>query len=198
MSYVLQIVIIMLPFFANAKDLGSFGKVWDVLEENPVQLLEERANHLWQKNAIKTAKRKLRSPKHPKSFAKATKTQVYKLDPIYIVKKDVIVGGKVIYKKGDTINPIEHLNKKVALIFIDGSDKQQVIWAKEQLNQLNTYNEIKIILVGGNIYELQKSNPDIKLYFDQNGFYTKHFNINVTPTLVKTVDLQYEVLEVAL
>lgn len=85
------------------------------------------------------------------------------------------------------------------LIFIDGKSQEQVEWLKTRLENMEQNNtqmivtrerqeefnnlEIRIILVGGKILELQE---DIgrTLYFDQAGELTNKFGIEQVPAMV--------------
>jgi conjugal transfer pilus assembly protein TraW len=98
-------------------------------------------------------------------------------DPSFVVKRPLIIKGKIIAKKGQIINPLKFLPLTSTLLFINGDSSSEVNWA------LNQKGNTKIILTKGSPFILQeKFNTNI--YFDQNGVFKKRFSIECTPTIV--------------
>lgn len=52
----------------------------------------------------------------------------------YELKEDVILPcGKILYKAGIKVNPLDYMGFDRELIFIDGRDKEQIDWLKHYL-----------------------------------------------------------------
>lgn len=82
--------------------------------------------------------------------------------------------------KGDRINPLEHVPFRETLYFIDGDDKRQIDWMKQQ--KPDTVIS-KIVLVNGNIKTSGES-LDAQVYFDQNGPLSRRFQLDAVPARV--------------
>lgn len=74
------------------------------------------------------------------------------------------------------------LDKK--LVFIDGTDIDQIKWFIKQVGEGNFKEEDKLILVNGRPLELgdELQRP---VYFDQAGVLTSHFKIEQVPAIVE-------------
>lgn len=113
------------------------------------------------------------------------------------LEEDVVLPcGQILHKAGTKVNPLEHMDLKRSLFFIDSRQPVQVKWLKAQLtvsnleisNNLADQKELiedRIILVGGSALklkeELGKEHVD-KVYFNQVGELTTKFNIKAIPS----------------
>lgn len=90
------------------------------------------------------------------------------------------IPAKVVTGKGDTVNPLDKVPFSQVLFFIDGDDKEQVNWARQQLAGQTS---VKVILVNGNIKETSDALNE-RIYFDQSGVLTRKFGFEHIPARI--------------
>ncbi|MGX6960895.1 MAG: conjugal transfer protein TraW [Rickettsia endosymbiont of Pentastiridius leporinus] len=184
---------------AHAMDLGKHGATYEVVEEGFVSMVKNRLSGLdlrgHQEEMLRTAKRQILEPTPVLGIKATSQPREFWYDPSFILTQDIkLPDDKILHKAGTTVNPLDHMVFDRELIFIDGRSQKQVEWLKARLevvqanseekhNEQNNNLEIRIILVGGKILELQE---DIgrTLYFDQAGELTSRFGINQVPAIV--------------
>ena len=106
----------------------------------------------------------------------------HSVNPSIQVQHDILAqDGQIIARKGSTINPLDYMNFKEELLFINADNHDQVMWASQYIKK-NVSKVIKIILVRGNIQSTSEMLG--KVYFDQNGTLCTRFGIKRTPTKV--------------
>ncbi len=197
-----------------ARDYGQQGTVYPIVEQN---FLEEIMSKLkvMEKNG-KLAKfqegikqQMVDSVNKPKPVAGITPTKFAKswlFDPTVFLDNDLAdQNGRVFYRAGTKVNPLDHIALTKTLIFIDGDDEAQVKWALKQDkirkgskgNKNQHKNKTKIILVKGAIIDLMKQ-TQTHLYFDQNATLTKKFSIKHTPATVEQEGKRLRIKEVLL
>lgn len=202
MKLIFKILIICKVIFiveAHAMDLGKHGATYEVAEEGFVAMVKNRLSGVdvqqHQEEMLRTAKRQILEPAPVVGLRATSEAREFWYDPSFTVTKDIkLPDGKILHKAGTTVNPLDHMVFDRELIFIDGRSKKQVEWLKarfegtqanseEKNNTQNNNLEIRIILVGGKILELQE---DIgrTLYFDQAGELTNKFGIEQVPAIV--------------
>ena len=200
--YVIAIGILLMPT-VYAKDLGVHGRVYEIAEENLLQVILSRAQaevdsgnwakrvEGWQKQAKKQAAR-------PRGIAlpRAQKTTSHLYDPSIIVPQDIRdANGRLIRAKGTHVNPLDYISMSRTLVFIDGDDQKQVDWMMSQTSEQP--DRYKVILTQGNVIDLAKSLKR-RLFFDQRQTYTQKLAIKTLPAVVYQDGLYLRVDEVAL
>lgn len=109
------------------------------------------------------------------------KNETHYIDPTFTVDEDIADGRGVVFAhKGEKINPLEHVPFRQTLYFLDGDDRRQITWMKQQKPETLIS---KIILVNGNIKtsgELLNS----QVYFDQGGILSRKFQLYAVPARV--------------
>lgn len=173
-----------------AADLGSFGQVYGIAEEdflNFIQskLLKMQANGEWRKIEDQFKENVKRHADRPTPVSYVTTASEYKTwdyDPSITVPYDLHdAEGHIIAKAGTTINPLSYINIHHALLFLDGDDPKQIQVAKRIDGVLK--GRAKIVLVKGSITE-NEDRFHKPIYFDQDGSLIKKFNIQHVPALV--------------
>jgi conjugal transfer pilus assembly protein TraW len=187
-----------------ARDYGIVGTTYLIIEKDFLKEIQEKLKEMEQngklakfQNGIK--KQMVDSVNKTKPVAGITPTKFAKswlFDPSVFLDKNLTdQNGRVFYKAGTKVNPLDHLSLTRTLIFIDGDDETQVKWAIKQ-DKLKK-NKTKIILVKGAIIDLMKQTKT-RLYFDQNGTLTKKFSIEHTPATVEQEGKKLRISEVLL
>lgn len=187
---------------ANAKDFGVIGNIYPIVEPDFLEQIQTNLKKAEEKGQIKALQQEMKNKtientNRLKPVLNITKTEINRVwyyDPTVFLNEDLKnQNGRIFYKAGSKINPLETISLSKALIFIDGDDEKQVKWA---INQSQT-RKAKIILIKGRIIDLMKLHK-IRFYFDQNGSITKKLGIKFVPAIVEQKEKLLKVSEVAL
>lgn len=176
------IPIAIISSFLVADDFGLQGEIFPIQEVDIAHFLEDKMTS--NKNSFDLGKESLQVKKRIESSFYADPPREAKIyhsrlfDPSYRVKDDIFDHtGKLICKKGTMFNPLESLTLENAYIFLDGTKKEQVEWAKKQ-----PVNDTWI-LVMGNPFDLEKK-ENRPVYFDQKRVLSKFFGFQSVPTRI--------------
>lgn len=185
-----------------AKNLGVWGAVFPVVEQDIKEFIHERLNQMQQNGALERLKKDfIQNVKNhtlrPTPVAGLTVTEepkTFYYDPTYVLDKDITdEKGKAIAKAGITINPLDTIKLHGVMFFLNADDKRQVKWALENAKK---YDYVKYILVEGNIKDAGKALND-RIYFDQYGVMVQKLGIKHIPCIVKQVGKKLQIKEVA-
>jgi len=183
------LLILAIACSAGAKDLGTWGDLYPVQEQDMLTFIQQRLKSMEadgslareQKAVQERVKAHILRPPPVAGLRLADKNETHYIDPTFTVDKDIADGkGMVFAHKGDRINPLEHVPFRETLYFIDGDDKRQIDWMKQQ--KPDTVIS-KIVLVNGNIKTSGES-LDAQVYFDQNGTLCRKFQLDAVPARV--------------
>jgi len=188
---------------AFAKNLGVWGAVFPVVEQDIKEFIYERINQMQQSGEFKKLKEKfirnvkdhaLRpAPVLGLTVTKKPKTFYY--DPTYVLTQNIEdEKGGIIAKAGTTINPLGTIRLHGVMFFLDADDKRQIKWALENGKK---YDYVRHILVRGNIKDAGRVLND-RIYFDQNGLITKQLGIKHIPCIVKQEGKKLQIQEFGL
>ena len=127
----------------------------------------------------KRVKQSVLNPTAVQGLHKATILRRTTFDPSITLDKDIQDHhGNLIAAKGSRYNPLITMQLKASLLIFDGTDPEQVNWAKGQGDQT------KWILTSGRPMGLMTLH-DRAVYFDQGGAICKHFRIASVPARVR-------------
>ena len=123
---------------AVSKDLGSFGKVYKIQEEDALELVEKSASKVNFSDWMQSQKIRERIENYqPKNFLvlpKVEESQVRMVDVSEILRMDIPnPKGGILYPKGTRINPLHYVFLPSILVFFDGFDPKQVDWFESVL-----------------------------------------------------------------
>lgn len=184
-------LIIFIVFFCYisspsfAKDLGTFGEVFEILEEDIIDVIHRKLSVMQRNGALekeqqeikKRISRSVRNPTAVEGIIHTVEERKYEYDPSIEVKKDILgLYGKIIHPAGTRLNPLDYVPLPCELLFIDGKDNIQILWAIDQLKKSSG----KIILTSGSPIDLEME-YNIPFYFDQSGVYARKFGIQQVP-----------------
>ena len=211
---------------ALAKDFSKQGTTFEINEEGFVSMMQRKlkdvnlAEH--EQKMQDLAKKRVEEPTAIQDITRATKTISHSFDPSYVLDQDVFLPcGKLLYASGTRVNPLDHMEWNGKIVFIDGRDRSQIAWVKdnylkpksandkneEELPQnLSSQNkdnvghtttslDTKIILTGGRPLEVEREVGNL-IYFDQFGELTSRFNIAHVPAIVEQEGKYLKVTEV--
>mgnify|MGYP001579505787 CR=1 FL=1 len=181
-----------LTAFSNvvaARDIGTIGPTYQILERDLVDLIKDRLNQKKSTGELDALNQQMKS--RGKQYAArpqgitlppAAEYKAIALNPLYTLDKDIAdANGKILYFKGTQVNPLKLKPLTKSLCFFDGDDEKQVQWilqfcAKEKKN--------KLIMINGDYLALSKK-TQLRLYFDQRGFLVNRFGITAVPSVVR-------------
>jgi conjugal transfer pilus assembly protein TraW len=191
----------LLPQIALAKDLGQYGQVFIIKEQDIIEYIKSKLSRLeasgelfqHQETITNKIKAQVRTPTSVIGIITTEKERTYYYDPTYEVTQDITDNvGRVIAKAGDKINPLDHISLDYSLIFIDGDDKKQVDFAIQKNTE---HDRTKIILIKGSPLDLQEQH-NIWIYFDQHGYLVNKLGITQVPAIVIQDKKQLKIQEV--
>lgn len=183
----------------EAKDLGIYGHLFSIEEEDLLKVLKKKAKHLTKEQitALRTKIQNhyaslLQNPPPVSSLKAATAYRVFYKNPLLCTHQEIKDHqGKVIIPKGKCINPLENILHLEPLLFFDASQPMQLEWAKTHVSSA------KWVLTRGKPLELEEKESH-SVYFDQFGYLTSQFGIQFLPAKVSREGLQLKIEEIPL
>ncbi|MDI9635787.1 type-F conjugative transfer system protein TraW [Geitlerinema splendidum] len=198
------------PITLQAKDFGVRGKIAPIKEQNPIVLIQSKLKIMEERGELERHNRELQKktkaaierPKPVKGITRTTKARMFYYDPTYIVPEDIKDHqGRTIHSKGKRLNPLETVTFSQELLFFDGDDADQVVFAKEKLKEKSKENlkesSVRLVLVKGAPIALSEE-LKIPVYFDQSGLLTKKLGIHHVPALVTQEGVRLRIEEISL
>ncbi|MGE4348866.1 MAG: type-F conjugative transfer system protein TraW [Candidatus Berkiella sp.] len=188
---------------AYAKDFGVRGPVYAIAEKNLLKLIQSRLIAMQQNGTFADmqqiiqdkAKTGIQRPAPVKGIRHATENRAWTVDPTWILSQSIYDHkGQLIAKEGQRLNPLDFIPMPETLLFIDADNKAEIKYTQQLLTDKNN---IKVILVNGNVVDLVE-NFNRPVYFDWQGLITSRFGILHTPAIVKQNGRMLSVNEVAL
>lgn len=178
---------------AQATDLGTQAKVWDITEQDMREIvLTEAARVDWaQKNKELRENAQSYTDNLPKrALPEADKTETAYIDPSIQLSSDIKIPVKgpdgkytwqVHYAKGMSLNPLAKVRPVTALLFFDARSPEQVAFAKELVSDPLS-RIVPLEVSGDNFQEVVKDFGRAVFYaFDAQ---LARFNVTKLPALV--------------
>jgi conjugal transfer pilus assembly protein TraW len=197
----LMMVLIILTSSIHAKNLGTFGETFAILEPDLLEQIQDRLYKLQSIGAISAHQKIIQEktiaainrPNRVEGLTATTVPRVFLYNPAIRVPRDLMDHkNQVFAKQGTIINPLASHSLPKPIILIDGDDQTQVDWSLKS-NPANS----KIILVNGAPLKLSKIYQRT-FYFDQSGKIVKKFGIKQIPARVTQQNLMLQVEEILL
>lgn len=172
-----------------AADLGTWGDLWPVQEQDMLSLITQRLDALeesgrWGHEMGIFRDRVVANSQRPdpvEGIKKADKYEQRWFDPSIRLTADLRGQNGVLFaRKGQIINPLIMVPFLQTLYFIDGDDPDQLKWIKRQVP--NTLLS-KIILIKGSV-PATSSLLDHRIYFDQHGVLSQRFGLTSVPARI--------------
>ena len=174
----------------DARDHGVMGQTWSIEEVDLLSTIAGRLQTLQanggiermqQQLAAKTKERVLR-PVPVDGISHATEARKWTYDPSIVVENDIRDHkGNLIAERGRRVNPLDFIQMRADLVFIDGEDAGQLAWATKRY----ATGAAKIIFVAGSPFEQMKVHQR-RFFFDQKGQLTSKFGIEHVPAVVRS------------
>lgn len=185
----------------SIQDLGIYGTLFEIEEEDLLDLIERRLLHLkeaedlqkHQEILVKRTQEKVLKPKPVTGIQRATERRVFYYDPTLTLPYDLKdQKGQVFQKKGTKVNPLETLSLSKDLVFLEGDDEDQLAWV--QKSYIEPQKPLKVILVKGAPFKCEEK-LKTPCYFDQEGVLTQKLGIKNVPARVSQEGLRLKIEE---
>lgn len=172
------LVVLCLSVTLEARDFGTYGHTYPIQEQNILEYLHERLLSTTNEELELFSKKQIERIREPKALnlPYATSYRSFFYDPSITVKDDIKDHeGNIIVKRGTKHNPLDNCKLNNDLLFFDGTQESNILWA----------NSIKgiWILIKGKPIDLEEQERR-SVYFDQFGYLTSKFGIKKIPAKV--------------
>ncbi|MCZ2802553.1 type-F conjugative transfer system protein TraW [Vibrio alginolyticus] len=184
-----SLVVLFVSCNAFASDLGVIGKTYPIIERDLIDVIHERIEEKTKSGELdelhqgmKDRSKEYASRPPGIDLPRAKEYRAVEVNPVYTLEEDIVdAEGKVLFKAGTKVNPLEIRPLTKTLCFIDGDDPVQVTWmqtycAKDPRN--------KLILVNGD-FQIVSKQTGLRLYFDQRGYLVGRFGITAVPAVIR-------------
>jgi len=170
----------------EAIDMGTFGPVFSVEEENMIVALKRKLQLFEEAGKLKELKEQWRQKiqenfKRPKSvdgIISTVEARSFHHDPTLVIEHDIQTPkGDYLARKGDRLNPILVMKPEKGFLFINGEDTEQIDFAKQH------FEHFDVVLVAGSPLDAEQQ-LKVPVFFDQGGYLTTHYGIKQVPALL--------------
>lgn len=184
-----MVLLILFYRSAFARDLGVRGDIFEIKEPDLLYYIKNKLNQMQQDGSLQAIqdnwkekyKHTLKNPKRVEGIFRAKEDKVFYYDPTYILEEDIVDHeGRIIHYAGYRVNSLDYVSMQHQLVFIDGSDQEQIEWIETL--QLKP-EDSKIILIDGSPFDLMEKFSR-QIFFDQRGHLTKTLDIKAVPAIV--------------
>ena len=198
-AILINLGLLMLPVLCVAQDIGIKNNTYalDLDARNQIRniVLQKYSTGEVQKFWNLYANKSVSMIKNPQPLSGISTDHTIRTELVemkYSIEQDYLdANGRLIIKKGTTIEPLKIMNLKYAILFIDGRDQQQIDYALREIKR----QPLKIVLTAGSAYELRvkyknlnwMGSNTVPFYFDQRKMIIDqlsrlyHINIRTVP-----------------
>lgn len=148
----------------RASRLRSDGRAFPIIEEDLLAVIETKLKTLEANGGIarlqeqmrEQAVRSVRRPKPVDGLSAAISRREWLHDPSAVTDDDVVdQKGNVVIAAGTRVNPLDYVQLRQQLVFVNGDRKAEVDWAVGNYTAAGA----KIIFVAGSPFELDEAVP---------------------------------------
>ncbi len=199
LGFVLILLTLGHPFDSHAKTLGTFGATYPIAEPDALEEIEERAKEVdWDKVLNKETTEKTVKGYRPlglKRLPRAEKNDRFIVNMTYTLTMDIPNGeGGILYPRGYSFNPLNHMVLPNTLVFIDANDPEQVEWFKS--STYATDPKTMILLTSGEYFPLYEQ-LDRAVFYANDKILTR-LQIKALPSIAIQNNSVMEVHEIAI
>jgi len=171
----------------RASDYGQMGETFPIIEEDLLAVIETKLKTLEANGGIarlqeqmrEQAVRSVRRPKPVDGLSAAISRREWLHDPSAVTDDDVVdQKGNVVIAAGTRVNPLDYVQLRQQLVFVNGDRKAEVDWAVGNYTAAGA----KIIFVAGSPFDSMKPYQR-RFYFDQGGSLSAKLAFNTPPRL---------------
>lgn len=173
----------------RARDHGTVGQTFPIAEADLLTTIETRLRTLEANGGIERMNKvfaerseaRIRRPRPVAGGCDASDAREWLYDPTITIDKDIRdPKGNLVAKAGHTVNPLDFVTMRQALVFVDGDSPEQMDWATKRYTDANA----KIIMVNGSPIDAMTKRQR-RFYFDQEGRLTGKLGVRHTPAVAE-------------
>lgn len=184
---ILFLTLLMMSTIAiQAKNLGTLGKTYPIVEKNFIVFMKEKAALFFQSD---------QKSKLEKAMQREVQRKADRPTPAFHLTrtehpKEYTVDPNIQWPQKGSINPFDQMTYSKMLVFIDGDDLSQMKWfdsfRKKALKEMFEHQSIRgyhLILTNGSI----QTNQDYfktRVFFDQGGKLAQYFHLEHVPVII--------------
>ena len=175
------------PWLSHANDLGVYSRVWPIDEVNLKQTIAGQLQAIDRQKigvSLKSQVENLDARLQPQVLPLAKENSVTYFDPSVSLPHDIRVSGRIIYKKGTWVNPLNWVRPKQDMLFFDGRDAAQLDFALAALKRF-PYRLMPVMTAGKPIALSEKIHRPV---YYANSALIQRFRIREVPTLLGVGD----------
>jgi conjugal transfer pilus assembly protein TraW len=185
---------------ALGRDLGTFGEVYDIVEKDALEELEEKARSVdfskaMDRNALAKRARNFtpEDVKETRMIGPARKDRTFLVDMTYTLERDIKDDkGNIVYPTGYVFNPLSYVAYPRTLVILNGKRPEHVRWFKESSYAKDA--RVTLLLTDGSCSELSKTLKRPVFYASTK--LIEVFSIQAVPSVVRQKGSYMEVTEV--
>jgi len=178
MAYFLVFFIFFWSSNVFGKDLGTHGQVFEIKERHLLKYIQEKSTNFSLERLHEIKQNYKPSFKPVIGLSEAKEYRIFYFDPKVCAQQDILDHlGNTIIPKGTCVNPLDIVSWPCDMLFLDGTNKQHLSWARKQKNNSNW------VFINGNPFELEE-NEERKIYFDQHGLLCQKLDLKNIPAKV--------------
>jgi conjugal transfer pilus assembly protein TraW len=175
------------------KHLGVLGRTYPVIEPDLMEELRQSAIAVEKKWTPLLTHPHDYQPKDLHPLPRASTDKTFLVDMLFTLDHDISDGkGNIVYPKGFSFNPLNHIAFSGDLLVLDGSDPEQLAWW-EQSPYFDATN-LRLLLSGGKAGELGARYQRPFYYLTK--VMAERLQLQAVPSLVLRKNNQLEVREV--
>jgi len=183
-----------------ARDLGTFGTVYDIVEKDALKELEEKAKSVDFLRAVDrdALVRRARNftpedVREMKMIGPARKDRTFLVDMTYTLARDIKDDkGNIVYPAGYTFNPLTYMAYPRTLVIVNGKRPEQIRWFEGSSYAKDP--QVALLLTDGSYSELSGSLKRPVFYASTR--LIEAFKIQAVPSVVRQSGAYMEVTEV--
>ncbi len=186
------------PVPSFSRVIGTFGKVYPIVEKSALKEIEERVREIDIADIIRPEEIRERlknyRPPNVSRLGHATKDRTFLVDMTYTLPFDIPDGrGGILYPKGFTFNPLEYVPFSRTLVVIDGTEEREVEWFLS--SEYSKRRDVMLLITDGSWYNLSQK-LGVPVYYLTEPIRAR-LGLEKTPSMVYKKDSRHlEVREV--
>jgi conjugal transfer pilus assembly protein TraW len=197
---VVALLCLLMASAAVARDLGTFGAVYDIVEKDALKELEEKAKSVdfskaVDRNALVKKARDFtpEDVKEMRTIGPARKDRTFLVDMTYTLERDIKDDkGTIVYPAGYSFNPLNYVTYPRTLVILNGKRQEHIRWFEESSYAKDP--QVTLLLTDGSYSELSRSLKRPVFYSSTK--LIEVFKIQAVPSVVRQSGAYMEVTEV--
>lgn len=175
---------------AMANDLGVVGPTYEIVERDLIEVMKDKFRRMEKSGELARVQENYKQkvidavekPRPVRGVSTTETARTFYVDPTWTLDRDVVdEQGKLLFRAGTKVNPLDYAPLTQYLLFFDQREKTQVAFARRFIEQSKA--RVKPILVGGEPLKLMRQWKR-EVFYDQGGVLSRKFLLKHSPAIV--------------